>query len=139
MLVRLRPAFSDILLFSPLINLKKIIRVIPPLTKLSGSAHERYKACGKCILGLLLLILLFAFAGRMAIDLYKRALRAQFKLTKCFSNMTPKLDTLTHLFERWYFMVVKYGEQLTFYHQKLKRQTSPSNIYLKTFYVINCK
>ena len=27
-------------------------------------------------------------------DLYKRALRAQFKLTKCFSSLTPKLNTL---------------------------------------------
>ena len=31
-------------------------------------------------------------------DLYKRALKAQFKLTKCFSNISPKLDTLLHLF-----------------------------------------
>ena len=31
-------------------------------------------------------------------NLYKRALRAQFKLTKCFSSMTPRLSTLLHLF-----------------------------------------
>ena len=38
--------------------------------------------------------ILFSSSGMFQSDLYKRALRAQFKLTKCFSNMTPKLDTL---------------------------------------------
>ena len=44
--------------------------------------------------------------------LYKRALRAQFKLTKCFSNMTPKLDTLIHLFEHTVEPVVLYGSEI---------------------------
>ena len=42
----------------------------------------------------------------------KRALRAQFKLTKCFSNMTPKLDTLIHLFEHTVEPVVLYGSEI---------------------------
>ena len=71
--------------------------------------------------------ILFSSSGTFSYcqsDLYKRDLKAQFKLTKCFSNMTPKLDTLIHLFEHTVEPVVlygsKYGEQLTFYHQKLK-------------------
>ena len=39
---RLWPAYSGIWLLSPLINLKKGVKVGPPLTKLSGSAHDLY-------------------------------------------------------------------------------------------------
>ena len=45
-------------------------------------------------------------------DLYKRALRAQFKLSKCFSSMTPKLDTLIHLFEHTIEPIVLYGSEI---------------------------
>ena len=45
-------------------------------------------------------------------DLYKRALRAQFKLSKCFSSLTPKLDTLIHLFEHTIEPIVLYGSEI---------------------------
>ena len=59
--------------------------------------------------------ILFSSSGTFSYcqsDLYKRALRAQFKLTKCFSNMTPKLDTLIHLFEHTVEPVVLYGSEI---------------------------
>ena len=59
--------------------------------------------------------ILFSSSGTFSYcqsDLYKRALRAQFKLTKCFSNMTPKLDTLIHLFEHTVESVVLYGSEI---------------------------
>ena len=46
------------------------------------------------------------------IDLYKWALKAQFKLTKCFSNMRPKLDTLLHPFERTVEPIMLYGSEI---------------------------
>ena len=45
-------------------------------------------------------------------DLYKRALRTQFKLTKCFSSMTPRLNTLLHLFEHTVEPIVLYGSEI---------------------------
>ena len=45
-------------------------------------------------------------------DLYKRALKAQFKLTKCFSNISPKLDTLLHLFEHTVEPIILYGSEI---------------------------
>lgn len=45
-------------------------------------------------------------------DLYNRALRAQFKLTKCFFSMTPKLDSLLHLFEHTIEPVLLYGSEI---------------------------
>ena len=45
-------------------------------------------------------------------DLYKRALKAQFKLTKCFSNISPKLDTLLHLFEHTVELIMLYGSEI---------------------------
>ena len=45
-------------------------------------------------------------------DLYKRALRAQFKLSECFSSLTPKLDTFTHLFEHTIEPIVLYGSEI---------------------------
>ena len=45
-------------------------------------------------------------------DLFKRALRAQFKLTKCFSNSSPRPDTLLHLFEHTVESIVTYGSEI---------------------------
>ena len=45
-------------------------------------------------------------------DLYNRALRAQFKMTKCFSNTTPNLDTLIHLFEHTIEPIALYGSEI---------------------------
>ena len=44
--------------------------------------------------------------------MYKRTLRAQFKLTKCFSSMTPRLSTLLHLFEHTVEPIVLYGSEM---------------------------
>ena len=44
--------------------------------------------------------------------LYKRALKAQFKLTKCFSNMSPKLDTLLHFFKHTVEPIMIYGSEI---------------------------
>ena len=45
-------------------------------------------------------------------DLYKRALKAQFKLTKCFSNISPKLDTLLQFFEHTVEPIMLYGSEI---------------------------
>ena len=45
-------------------------------------------------------------------DLYKRALKAQSKHTKCFSNISPKLDTLLHLFEHTVELIMLYGSEI---------------------------
>ena len=45
-------------------------------------------------------------------DLHNRALRAQFKLTKCFGSMAPKLDTLLHLFEHTTEPILLYGSEM---------------------------
>ena len=39
-------------------------------------------------------------------------LKAEFKLTKCYSNMTPKLDTIIDLFEHTVEPVVLYGSEI---------------------------
>ena len=46
-------------------------------------------------------------------DLYKRTLKAQFKLTECFfSNISPKLDTLLHPFEHTVEPIMLYGSEI---------------------------
>ena len=45
-------------------------------------------------------------------DLYKRALKAQCKLSKWFSNISPKLDTLLHLFDHTAEPIMLYGSEI---------------------------
>ena len=45
-------------------------------------------------------------------DLYNLALKAQFKLTNCFSNINPKLDTLLHHFEHTVEPILLYGGEI---------------------------
>ena len=58
---------------------------------------------------------IFSSSGRFSYcqtDLYKRALKAQFKLTKCYFNISPKLDTLLHLFEHTVEPIMLYGSEI---------------------------
>ena len=60
-------------------------------------------------------VIIFSSSGTFSYcqtDLYKRALKAQFKLTKCFSNISPKLDTLLHLFEHIVEPIMLYGSEI---------------------------
>ena len=42
-------------------------------------------------------------------DLYKRALKAYFKLVKCFGNIKPKIHTLLHLYDHTVKPVLLYA------------------------------
>ena len=74
-------------------------------------------------------------------DLYKRALSAQFKLTKCFSSMTPSLSTLLHLFEHTVEPIVLYGSEIwgtvNILSSKIKKVDFKFENLLEAFYVIN--
>ena len=60
--------------------------------------------------------------------MYKRTMKAQFKLTKCFSNISPKLDMLLHLFEHTVEPIMLYGSEIwgtvNILSSKIKRQIS---------------
>ena len=70
-------------------------------------------------------------------DLYKRALRAQFKLTKCFSSSAPRLDTLLHLFEHTVEPIATYGCEIwgtvNFLSSKVKKANFQLENLLENF------
>ena len=45
-------------------------------------------------------------------DLYKRALKAQFKLSKCFGDLHQNVDTILHLFDHTVKPVLLYGSEI---------------------------
>ena len=59
--------------------------------------------------------ILFSSSGTFShcqTDLYKRALKAQFKLTKTFSDFNTKIDLLLHLFDHTIKPILLYGSEI---------------------------
>ncbi len=45
-------------------------------------------------------------------NLYKRALKAYFKLSRCFGDVTPTVNTFLHLFDHMVKPILLYGSEI---------------------------
>jgi hypothetical protein len=98
------------------VNLKKTKVVIFYKNARLTNLHFIYKGHEiECTLSYKYLGVLFNASGSFSqcqYDLYKRGLKAFFKLVKCFGNTKPNANILLHLFDHTVKPVVLYGSEI---------------------------